>query len=291
VSRTTSQRENPSERFTWRDPLEVLRIHHALRTTFVGHIIYLYRQVESTNRTGLKLAAPSSTPSREPSAEGTLILAEAQTQGRGRMGRTWFSPPGVNIYASLILRPRIPAPKAPLITCLTASSIVQAIHSSTGIKAEIKWPNDILIRGKKVGGILTELGTVHDQVDYLVIGIGLNVNLESKNHPAEIRETATTLKTEIGRHIDRNQIIAVFCNLFEERYLNFLNDGGKSTLEEFRNLTTTLGKKVRIILADNTLEGWAGAIDQDGSLILRTAAGTQEVIRSGDIIHLRNGEH
>ncbi|MGH7273177.1 MAG: biotin--[acetyl-CoA-carboxylase] ligase, partial [Nitrospiria bacterium] len=224
--------------------LQTLQIHHALSTTFVGRTIYLFAQLESTNKTALKMAEQLVTLPGG-GAEGTLVLAEAQSQGRGRLGRRWISPPSVNLYASLILRPRIPAPDAPVVTCLAATSVAQAIRAVTGLEAVIKWPNDILIHDRKVSGILTELGVVKDQVNYLVIGIGINVNLDPEALPDEIRATATSLMAEAGQEVDRNELMATLCNKLEERYLRFLSEGSTPVLEEFRSLTITLGRRVK----------------------------------------------
>jgi len=287
MERKTSRKDDLLLRPTWTDRLQTLQIHHALCTTFVGRTIYLFAQLESTNKTALKMAEQSATLP-DGATEGTLVLAEAQSQGRGRLGRRWISPPSVNLYASLILRPRTSAREAPVVTCLAATSVAQAIRALTGLEAVIKWPNDILIHDRKVAGILTELGVVKDQVNYLVIGIGINVNLDPEALPDEIRATATSLMAEAGQGVDRNELMAALCNKLEERYLRFLSEGSTPVLEEFRSLTVTLGRRVKVILPGRIIKGWAEAIDRDGALILRTQGETHEVIRSGDVIHLRN---
>ena len=267
------------------DRLQTLEIHNALHTTFVARTIYLFASLDSTNKTALKMAERSST---EGVPEGTLVLAETQTEGRGRMGRHWISPPAVNIYTSMILRPTIPVLDAPVITCLAAISVVQTIRTGTQIEAVIKWPNDIMIGEKKVAGILTELGVVQNQVNCLVIGIGINVNLDPEVIPPQIRLTATSLKNESRENVDRNKLIGELCNNFEERYLRLLKEGTAPILKEYRLLTTTLGKTVRVITSSGTLEGEAEDVDPHGALILHTGKATHTVIHSGDVIHLRN---
>ena len=302
MNRKTSLKDHLLLRSTGTDRLQTLQIYKALCTTFVGRTIYWFAQLESTNKTALKMTERLATLP-DGTADGTLVLAEAQSQGRGRLGRRWISPPGVNLYASLILRPRIPATEVSVLPCLAATSVVQAIRAITRLEAVIKWPNDILIHGRKVAGILTELGVAKDLVNtqsppqspqlaggffnYIIIGIGINVNLDPKALPDEIRASATSLMAEAGHGLDRNELMATLCNKLEERYLRFLSEGSINILEEFRTLTATLGKRVKVILPGRIIEGWAEGIDRDGALILRIQGETLEVIRSGDVIHLR----
>jgi BirA family biotin operon repressor/biotin-[acetyl-CoA-carboxylase] ligase len=267
------------------DRLQTLEIHNVLHTNFVARIIYLFASLESTNKTAFKMA---DRPTPEGVPEGTLVLADTQTKGRGRMGRHWISPPAVNIYASIILRPTIPVLDAPVITCLAANSAVQAIRTCTQLEAAIKWPNDILMGEKKVGGILTELSVVQNQVNCLVIGFGINVNLDPQVLPPQVRLTATSLKTESRENVNRNKLVGELCNHFEERYLRLLKEGTTLILKEFRLLTTTLGKTVKVITSSGTLEGNAEDVDPHGALILRTGSATHTVVRSGDVVHLRN---
>ncbi len=269
--------------------LQTLEIHNALRTTFVARTIYLFTSLESTNQTALKIAE-TSIASSNVIPEGTLVLAEAQTQGRGRLGRRWISPPGVNLYASLILLPKMAIKDTPVITCLAAATAVQAVRACTHLEAVIKWPNDVLIHEKKVAGILIELGVAQKQVNYLVIGIGINVNPDIEMFPAEIRTTATSLKAEFGRVVNRNKLMAEFCNKFEENYIRLLDEGPAPIIMQFRSLTTTLGKRVRVITPGKTIEGWAEDVDPHGALILRMEGQTHEVVHSGDVIHLRNSQ-
>jgi BirA family biotin operon repressor/biotin-[acetyl-CoA-carboxylase] ligase len=271
------------------DLLQTLAIHNALRTTFVARTIYLFTSLESTNQTALKIAETSTASSNEI-PDGTLVLADAQTQGRGRLGRRWISPPGVNLYASLILRPNIPIGDTPVTTCLAAVSAVQAVRACTHLEAVIKWPNDVLIHEKKVAGILTELGAARNQVNHLVIGIGMNVNPDIEMLPDEIRATATSLKAECGQTVNRNKLTAEFCNKFEENYTKLLEDGPAPIIMQFRSFSTTLGKRVRVTTPGRTVEGWAEEVDPHGALILRTEGQTREVVHSGDVIHLRNSQ-
>jgi BirA family biotin operon repressor/biotin-[acetyl-CoA-carboxylase] ligase len=165
---------------------------------------------------------------------------------------------------------------------------VQAIRTCSKLEAVIKWPNDVMIDEKKVAGILTELGVAQNQVNYLVIGIGINVNLDPDVLPQEIRTTATSLKAESGESVNRNKLIAVLCNNLEERYIKLLREGSTPILKEFCSLTSTLGKTVKVTTPSGIFKGQAEGVDPHGALILRTGQATCEVIHSGDVIHLRN---
>jgi BirA family biotin operon repressor/biotin-[acetyl-CoA-carboxylase] ligase len=283
------EKKTPLLHNTATHPLQTLEIHAALRTTFVAQTIYLFTSLESTNQTALKMGEFSAASSNAI-PNGTLILADTQTEGRGRLGRRWISPPGVNLYASLILRPVIPMRDTPVVTCLAAVSVVEAVRAYTHLEAVIKWPNDVLIREKKVAGILTELGTRQNQSHHVVIGIGINVNSDRETFPDEIRPTATSLKAELGRAINRNKLVAELCNKFEEVYIKLLNEGTDPLLEKFRSFTTTLGRRIRVITPGKTVEGWAEDVDPHGALILRTKEQTHELIHSGDVIHLRDSQ-
>jgi BirA family transcriptional regulator, biotin operon repressor / biotin---[acetyl-CoA-carboxylase] ligase len=281
---------HPSEdRPPQHDRLHSGRIYNGLKTNFVGRTIFLFSRLESTNRTAMKIAKPStSRPDRTP--DGTLILAETQTQGRGRLGRKWISPPDVNLYASFILFPSVPASHVPIVTCLAATSIVKAVESVARIQASIKWPNDILIGEKKVAGILTELVLEKDQVNYLVIGMGINVNLTLDLLPREIRPNATSIRQERGQPLSRDKLASAICNALEERYVKWLKGETAPILDEFRAVSTTLGKKVKAFTPGRIIEGRAETIDSRGNLILKTDQGTCETIHSGDLVHLRNSE-
>ncbi len=279
-------RQQPSAELS--QTLDTLKIHQDLKTRFIGRSIYLFTELDSTNQAALylNLHQPPTDP-RTPQ-EGALILAESQTQGKGRLGRHWVSPPGVNLYASFILRPTIEAPQAPLLTGLAAVCVARAIEALSRLKPTIKWPNDIMIQGKKTAGILTEASIRREKVDYLILGIGINVNLDIDTLPQDIRPNATSLAQQLGHPVDRNKLIAMLCNEMETAYLEFLNEGSDPILKTLRSLTETLGKKVRVQLPHRNLVGWAEDLNTQGALIIRTIESQRETVYSGDIIHLRN---
>ena len=167
-----------------------------------GEIIY-FRETDSTNARA-KYLAGDGTP------EGTVIVAEKQTEGRGRRGRSWFSPPGEGIYTSVILRPPIPPNEAPKLTLLASVALAEALLSLTSLEVSIKWPNDILIRGREAAGILTEIGAEMDRIDYVVIGVGVNVNTPSKGLPPDIAHTATSVFMETGKEFPRIVLLRAF---------------------------------------------------------------------------------
>ena len=267
------------------DRLDTFQIYQDLRTRFVGQALYLFPELESTNQTAIQLAQSQDRPE-----EGALVLSESQRQGRGRRGRHWFSPPGVNLYASLILYPRLNAIRSALVTSLVALSMVRAIQDLTGLKPSVKWPNDILIRQKKVSGILTEAGTLGDTLHYLVVGMGVNVNLVPADWPDDLRLQATSLQHELGQPVNRNRLMAALCNQIETQYLRLTAGDSDAILKELSGLCTTLGRQIRVNLSGRTVEGWGEGLDENGALILRTHGQNREVIHSGEVVHLREDQ-
>lgn len=241
---------------------------------FLGREIYYYPSIGSTNEEAKRLA-------QEGALHGSLVIAEEQTGGKGRMGRTWISPPRVGIWMSIILRPSLKPHEAPRITMTSAVAAAKAIRKSTGADCRIKWPNDLLIEGKKVAGILTEMSSDMDGINYVVTGIGINVNNE--DFPEELKETATSLKLVCGKNIDRLEVLTEFLSDFEE-YYRYLEAGEfKNVLQEWRVLCCNLGRRVKIAGRNFALEGIALDVDDDGALLVKSESGTVERILSGDV--------
>ena len=236
--------------------------------------IYHFKQIGSTNFEARDYA-------EKGAPEGTLILAENQTEGRGRKGRTWFSPSLGGIYVSLILRPNLSPVESPKITLLTAVALVEALSSVTQLEIRIKWPNDLLIQGKKLAGILTEMRTEVDAVNYIVVGIGINVNTE--DFPDPIRETATSLSIEAGKTFSRVAILREFLRCFETHYEFFLDRGFEPVLKRWKELSDIIGKRVKVEMVDRTLTGTVRNVDRDGVLILKDEKGRSQRIFSGDV--------
>ncbi len=254
------------------------RSHPRLRELI--HDVLLFDQVGSSNQLALEMAA-SGLPG------GTVFIAESQKAGKGRLGRSWFSPPGRNIYLSLLLRPYLAPREYPLFSPATAVAIVIAIQRSLDLKAGIKWPNDILIGGKKIGGILLESKTTGDQNAPLVIGLGLNVNIETDVFPPELQGTASSLKIETGKNIDRTDLINVLLECLGDQIFNLQEGKKEDMLQLARRFSLTLGKFVQVKTAQHVIEGWAETIEEDGALTLRLGDQSHRSIVLGEITHLR----
>ena len=271
-------------------PLNVHAIQSYLGTRSLGRRIELYERLESTNREAVALGQAGV-------EHGTLVLADAQTAGRGRMARSWFSPPGVNLYGSLVIRTTIEAPHLaawlswlPLMAALAAAEGIEIV---SGLPIVVKWPNDLLINERKVGGILCESGASAGAGPFQVIGIGINVNGVPEDFPEELRHIVTTIRHETGGFIDRNRLAAQLLIELESCLEEFLSRGSESIALAYRRRCTTIGKTVKAVLADGKeYIGVADAIEQDGSLTLvqpslGTSPSTVRQLRAADIVHLR----
>ena len=258
------------------DRLFPCEVSHALNTKLIGKKIYYFDTVSSTMDIAFQLGIKGL-------AEGTLVLAESQTKGRGRLGRSWFSPKYKGIYLSLILRPKILPNQASIFTLLSAVSICDALKEIVGVEAKIKWPNDILIHNKKLGGILTELNAEMDEIYFIIIGMGLNVNNDKKT----LIDGATSLKEQKKENINRITLLQEILRKIEANYLLFQKKGSQSIIEKWCSYNITLGKRVKIICQKEHLEGQAMSIDIDGGLLLRNDSGLTQKIMTGDVVHYR----
>jgi BirA family biotin operon repressor/biotin-[acetyl-CoA-carboxylase] ligase len=250
-------------------------IKEGLKTNILGKEIAYYRQVSSTQATAKILAAQGAT-------EGTVVIAESQLNGRGRIGRAWVSPPG-GIYLSIILRPNIKPSEALRFPLITGVGVVQAIEKVTKIKPRLKWPNDILLQGKKVGGILTELSAEVDRLNYIVIGIGINANNPKSLFPEELQGIATSLTEECGEQISRVKLVQAILVELEALYEDLKISGFQPIREKWKGLSDIIGSRVRISSGGEEVEGEAIDIDQDGALILRKADDSQERFIAGEV--------
>ena len=250
-------------------------IREGLETKLLGKGDIVYsKEIDSTNREARDLAD-------EGAPEGTLVLSEAQIKGKGRKGRTWFSPPKGGIYISLILRPTISPVEAPKFTLLAAVAIAEALLSMTPLNIHIKWPNDILVDGKKIAGILTEMSTEMDAVNYIVVGLGLNVN--TPRFPDEIQGIATSILIETGKVFPRVRLIQEYLERYETYYEMYKKTGFDPIINRWKDLSNIVGKKVEVRVIGNQFIGEALDIDGDGALILKDDQGVIHRIISGDI--------
>lgn len=254
-------------------PFEITR---DLGTEFLAKKVQYFEHASSTMDEAMQLGiqgAPS----------GTLVVAESQTQGRGRLGRSWFSPKYKGLYVSLLLRPRMPPAQASVITLLAAVSIVEAIATFTGLKAQIKWPNDIMLQRKKLGGILTEINAEMDKIKCIVIGMGLNVNNDKKT----LVSGATSLKEHLKETVHRVALLKEILRRIEENYLRLEKKGAAGLIEKWREHNMTLGKRVKVYCHKAHIEGEAFDIDADGGLLVRKDSGILAKVMSGDVVHCR----
>jgi len=251
-------------------------IKFGLDTKIIGKDIYHYEVASSTMDIAFKLALDSS-------CQGTVVCAESQHQGRGRLGRTWLSPKSKGIYLSIILRPPVTPNETSKLTLLAAVAVSEAIREVSGIDCQIKWPNDILVNEKKVGGILTELNAEMDKVKFVVLGIGLNVNTRKISLPAK----STSLKEEKKELISRVELTKEILRKIDMLYSLFLKEGFVPIIEKWRQLSSTLGQRVKVSSQNKVIEGEALDIDQDGGLLIRKDSGFIEKIYAGDLTRLR----
>jgi BirA family biotin operon repressor/biotin-[acetyl-CoA-carboxylase] ligase len=258
------------------DRLFSSEISWGLNTKFMARKIYYFESLASTMDAAMQLGLKGS-------PEGTLIVAESQAKGRGRLGRSWFSPKYKGIYLSFILRPKILPAQAPILTLLSAISICQAAEESSGIGCQIKWPNDILSGNKKLGGILTELHAEMDKVNFVVIGMGLNVNNDKKT----LLPGAASLKEIKKESFNRVILLQEILRRIESNYFLLQEKGAPSILDIWRQYALTLGRRVKVDCHKQHIEGEAVDIDVDGSLLVRQDCGLIIKITAGDVLHCR----
>jgi BirA family biotin operon repressor/biotin-[acetyl-CoA-carboxylase] ligase len=242
-----------------------------LKTKFFGSRIFAYNCVDSTNDIAYGLA-------EQKIKEGALIVAEAQTKGKGRLGRHWLSPSGYGIYMSLVIRPDIPPVEAGKLTLMASVAIAKTIRDITGLPAMIKWPNDVYINKSKVCGILTEMSAEVDAINFLIMGVGININTPKGKLP----EIGTSLYAERGNKVNRVEFLQEMLLNLESYYLNLKNAKISDLISDWRDYSMTLGKRIKVDVRNKTVEGQAMDIDDLGALIVRDDLGFMHRILSGD---------
>lgn len=234
-----------------------------------------YDEIDSTNRAAMEWAG-------EGAPEGCIVIADHQTAGRGRLDRTWFSAPGACLLFSLILRPGLEVERLGLVNLVASASLCSSVRDLE-LPATIKWPNDLMLRGRKAAGMLAETKVSQGKVEALVLGIGINVNLRARDFPKELRGSATSLAAAARRTFDRLEILTGFLRRFGPQYAGLSAARAQRVIEIYRPLCETLGRAVRVEMGDRTLEGVAVDVDDTGGLVLDSG----EVVRIGDVVHLR----
>ena len=248
-------------------------IKTGLATEFMGQEIICHQSIGSTNEVAKELA-------KRGVPQGTLVIAEKQTAGKGRRGRSWLAPPGSSLLISLILYPPLAASQVSHLTMASSLAVAYAIEETSRLTVHFKWPNDILLAGKKAGGILTETSISGEMLDYAVVGIGLNVNLDVRQIP-KIANIATSLSMELRRQVSRLELLQAFLEFMEREYR--LLQQGESPCERWATRLSQLGQKVEVTTPWGQESGWAEGVDADGALILRRDDGTKAYVTTGDV--------
>ncbi|MGH9774603.1 MAG: biotin--[acetyl-CoA-carboxylase] ligase [Candidatus Acidiferrales bacterium] len=254
-------------------------VAHSLRGTIFSKRIYHFFKVDSTNTAAMRLG-------EQGEAHGAVVLAEEQTAGRGRAGRKWTSEKSAGIHATVLLRPEVAPMHAPLLTLVAGVAARDAVADETGLAPDIRWPNDLLLNGKKCGGILTEMQAEPDRIHYAVVGIGINVN--QSRMPAELSENATSLRIETGRICSRLELLARLLRHFDRYYNQFISQGGAPILKRFAEVSSYHeGKRVKITTPRETFEGVTVGLEPSGVLRVKREDGRTEAVVTGDVVEVR----
>jgi BirA family biotin operon repressor/biotin-[acetyl-CoA-carboxylase] ligase len=242
----------------------------------IGRDIRVFEETTSTNDVIEKLA-------RDGVKEGVVVFAESQTKGRGRLGRKWISPQRKGLWFSILLRPNLRPQEVTQLTVASATALRRAIEMKTGLKPQIKWPNDILIGGKKAAGILTEMSAELDRVKHVILGIGVDVNLSASEFPGELKKSATSLNIEVGESISRPELAAEILRALDRDYARICTGAFELLADEWQEHSATIGRQVAIQIGERRIQGTAESLDDDGALLLRTEHGHLERIIGGDV--------
>ena len=257
------------------DSLIDTEIGYQRATKVIGRRIRAYRSVKSTNDIAAQMAQGG-----EP--EGTIVTAETQTRGRGRLGRVWHSPPGCGIYVSIILRPSFKPELAPGLAIMTALALAEAMTNFTEHDVKVKWPNDILIGGRKAAGILTELSAEKSKVEYVVVGVGINVNHRSEDFPPELQKIATSLRIANRRKASRISLLKKFLANFEKEYRRYQKGQLAASRKRVLRFSSLLGENVELRFGNKTVSGRVVDIDVTGALIIEKDS-VRRPVTSGEV--------
>lgn len=233
--------------------------------------------VDETDSTNVDVAAAA----RAGAPEGLVLIADSQRRGRGRMGRVWVSPPCVNLYCSILLRPALAAAEVPLLTLMAGVAVADAVDVFAA-RAAIKWPNDVLLDGRKVAGILTEMEAVDGRPAFVVVGIGVNLNSTAEHFPPDVRAMATSIGIATGHQVDRARFAAHLIDAVDARYESLLRDGFSAILPAWSKRDALRGRRVQVRAANDTLAGVAAGLGATGRLLLQTESGMEEIV-AGDV--------
>ncbi len=258
------------------DRLTEVELKYQLKTDVIAKKIYSYKEVASTNDAAYDIAMRGE-------KEGSVVTAELQTAGRGRMGRKWISPKAKGAYISVILRPDILPKEVPGITLFSALAVAKTIREMSNLSAFIKWPNDVLINNQKVCGVLTEMNAETDKINFVIIGIGLNINTKKELLP----KGATSIMEESGVEMSRVEVVRGLLRNLDKYYALYKSGRVEEIIKEYKEFSNFLGTRVQVTYHDTKIEGYAIDVDRDGALILRMDSGLNERVLAGDVTMLR----
>ncbi|TET65647.1 biotin--[acetyl-CoA-carboxylase] ligase [Candidatus Bathyarchaeota archaeon] len=256
--------------------LKVNKLQNGLGARSFGRTIFYSSNVDSTNKWAKELAMYGA-------CEGTVVIAETQTMGTGRLGRQWFSPTG-GLWFSLILRPNLCPAETIQLTFVSGLAVTRVLREMFGLKAETKWPNDVLVKGRKICGILAEMNTTGENVNFVVVGVGVNANCSvEKLFPEQLKKVATSIENELGRKVQLEELFKALLEQLENLYELFINEGFDPIREEWKKYASFLGRRVKITSQTREVSGLALEIDHDGALVLRLEDGTEKRFFIGDV--------
>lgn len=258
------------------DLLLAAEIENGLQTEIVGRSLHCHEELDSTNAKARQLAD-------EGAVDGMVVIADRQSAGRGRLGRRWESPPSVNLYCSILLRPQIPVQQAPQLTFLSAVAVAESLNHLYDLPARVKWPNDILIDGAKIAGLLNEMNAETEQVHSVVLGVGINLNMTAEQFPAEIIYPATSVLLETNKVIDRAAFAREFLQRLDGYYCEFLSEGFVPIRRRWEALCDLMNQQVQIDQNPGLLQGTVVGLDSDGALRVQLDSGKVERILAGDV--------
>ncbi len=257
------------------DSVAAVEVSSLMETDVIGRDVRYMETIDSTNLYARRLG-------EDGAVEGVLVVADEQTAGKGRSGRHWTTPPGSAIAMSVLLRPRIAPERISMVTLVMGLAVAKAVRELYGLDALIKWPNDVVVNGKKICGILTEMSAELMAVNYIVIGVGINSNM--KEFPEEIRTTATSIALELGRDVSRARLIAEVMKHFETLYRSFLETSDLSgIMSDYNTILVNIGRRVRVLEPGNEYSAKALGIDRNGRLLVRTDEGTVRDVYAGEV--------
>lgn len=258
------------------DLLLAADIVEGLQVETVGTEIFCHQEIDSTN-SQIRVMA------EQGAQEGTVLIADRQSAGRGRLGRRWESPSGVNLYCSILLKPNMPVQQAPQLTFLSAVAVAETLKQVCAIDATVKWPNDILVKGSKISGLLNEMNAETEQIHYVILGIGINLNMTADQFPEELNYPATSALLETGQEVDRILFLRTFLEKIDHYYGEFRSRGFGPIRNRWETLCGLMNQRVSVDMQTQTLMGTVVGLDPDGALRVQTDEGTVERILAGDV--------